>query len=387
MGYRAVCVSDRRVEFGLAAPEKTSLWDGTGGALRTREPTTPVLENALLRAELDPSSGSVISLVDKRSGQEWVPEGEHLGVLEYCIEANEGMTAWVIGNFRSREELLEDGELTLVHDGCHLRTYRWTRSLGETSLAMDISLGQDMPRLDFRLEVDWREVGDATRIPDLRARFPINLEAPEARYEIPFGHIRRDLFDGQEVPAQRWVDLSESGGAGVTLVNRSKYGFSVEETTMTMTLLRASVDPDPLPDQGTHVIEYGLVLHDETWTSGDATRAGAAFNMPLVAVSSSFHEGDLPTAHPLIRVEPVAVQFGALKLGEDAGIIVRLYNTSDEPVDARIVLSASLASSDMEAVEVDTLERPLPEGRARLDGDTIVVALKPFGVTSVRITL
>ncbi len=385
LGYRAVCVSDRRVELGLPLPEKPSLWDGTGGALRTREPKTPVLENTLLRAELDPSSGSVISLVDKRSGREWVPEGAHLGVLAYCIEANEGMTAWVIGQFRSREELLDGGELTLIHDGPHVRTYRWRRSLGETALALEISLSQGVPRLDFRLEVDWREVGSAKRIPHLRTRFPLALEAPEARYEIPFGHIRRDLFDGQEVPAQRWVDLSENGGAGMTLVNRSKYGFSVEETALTMTLLRASVDPDPLPDLGTHVIEYGLIPHDDSWTPGDATCVGAAYNYPLVVMSSPFQDGDLPIEHAFVAVEPMDVQFGALKRGEEGGMILRLHNTAAHSVEARVALSELLTSPALNVVETDTLERPLSDGRARLTDDGIIVPLAPFEVTSVRI--
>lgn len=384
LGYRSVCVSDRRVELHVPLPDTPSLWDGTGGALRTRQPKARVLENGMLRAELDPRSGSVVSLLDKRTGREWVPEGGHLGFLEYCFEANEGMTAWVIGTFRSCEALLEGGALTLVADGPHVRTYRWTRSLGETSLALEISLSQGVPRLDFRLEVDWREVGDAERIPDLRVRFPLALGAPEARYEIPFGHIRRDLFDGQEVPAQRWVDLSEAGGAGVTLVNRSKYGFSVEGTTLTMTLLRASVDPDPLPDLGTHVIEYGLVPHDDTWTPGEATQVGAAFNLPPIVMSNTFHEGDLPPTHTFVTVEPVDVQFGALKRGEEGGLILRLHNTSDEPIEARIELSDSFTSPGMEVAEVDILERPLSEGRARLDGDTIRVPLASFGITSVR---
>jgi alpha-mannosidase len=387
LGYRAVCVSDRRVELGLPVPEAPSLWDGTGGALRTREREVPVLENAWLRAALDPQSGSVVSLVDKRSGREWVPEGEHLGVLEYCLEANEGMTAWVIGQFRSRQALLDGWELTQIHEGPHVQAYRWMRSLGETSLALEVSLSQGVPRLDFRLEVDWREIGDAARIPDLRVRFPLDMASPEARYEIPFGHIRRDLFDGQEVPAQRWVDLSEDGGAGMTLVNRSKYGFSVEGTALTMTLLRASVDPDPLPDLGTHVIEYGLIPHGDAWTPGEATQVGAAYNVPLVVMSSGFHEGDLPSSHAFVTVEPVEVQFGALKRGEDGGIIVRLHNTADAAVDARITLSEFLISSDMKVTEVDTLERPLSLGRARWDGDGIVVPMEPFSVTSVCITL
>jgi hypothetical protein len=41
----------------------------------------------------------------------------------------------------------------------------------------------------------------------------------------------------------------------------------------------------------------------------------------------------------------------------------------------------------MKVTEVDTLERPLSLGRARWDGDGIVVPMEPFSVTSVCITL
>jgi alpha-mannosidase len=386
LGYRSVCVSDRRLELGLPEPERPSLWDREEGALRTREEAPPILENEMLRVELDPGSGSVTSLVDKRTGREWVPDGEHLGVLAYCLEDNEaGWSAWVLGQFLSREKLMDGGKFSLIREGPHVRTYRWVRSLGLTSLTLDVSLSQGVPRLDFRLQVDWREMGDAAHVPHLRTAFPLALASPRARYEIPFGHIERDLLGGQEVPAQRWVDLSEEGGAGITLVNRSKYGFSVEGTTLTMTLLRASTAPDPLPDLGKHVIEYALIPHDAGWTPGDATRAGAAYNAPPVVVNSTLHEGDLPLTHTFVTVEPVHVQLAAFKRAEDGGLVIRLTNTSDERVEARIGLSPHLISSEMAAAEVDTLERPLPEGRARLEDGTIVVPLAPRAVTSVRI--
>ena len=103
--------------------------------------------------------------------------------------------------------------------------------------------------------MDWREIGHPEQgIPHLKVRFPLAVHDPEPRYEIPFGSIRRDLFDGEEVVALRWVDLSESDGQGVTLVNSSKYGFSLGGDSLNMTLLRASIDPDPLPDLGKHTI-------------------------------------------------------------------------------------------------------------------------------------
>ncbi|MGC9520381.1 MAG: alpha-mannosidase [Anaerolineae bacterium] len=394
LGYRAVCVSDRRMELGLPAPEAPSLWDGTGGALRTREPRDHTLENEFLALQVDPASGSIVSLIDKRSGRELVPPEEHLGVLQYCLEAYEGMSAWVIGQFKRREDLLEGGELTQVHAGPHLQTFRWTRLLGETRLELDISVAQGVPRVDFRLRVDWREVGDReTGIPHLKVRFPLNLETPIARYEIPFGSIRRDLFDGEEVPAQRWVDLSDEEGRGVTLVNTSKYGFNVEAgardtPSLNMTLLRASIDPDPLPDLGDHAIPYALVPHGEDWAEGDMTQAGENFNVPLIVMSCDFHRGDLPPVHSFVSVAPNNVRLAALKEAEDGeGIVLRVVEVEGKTGEAEIRLAPELLSDHATAVEVDTLERALEINTARLDADgegwSLTLPLPGFGIKTV----
>jgi alpha-mannosidase len=387
LGCRAVCVSDRRVELGLPAPEEPSLWDGTGGSLRTRRPTDPVLENEFFAVRLDEASGAITSLIDKRSGRDLVPAGQHMGVLEYCLEANEGMTAWVIGQFMERHEILEGGRLDRVHDGPHVETFRWTRSLGETTLTLDVTLSHGVPRIDFLLRVDWREVGDRDRgIPNLRVKFPTDVADPVARYEVPFGVVRRDLFDGQEVPAQRWVDISEPEGQGITLVNTSKYGFSVEDTTLTMTLLRASIDPDPLPDLGEHFIQYALVPHEGTWSEGDMMRSGEELNVPLAVMSTDFHEGDLPVAQSFAALSPGNVRLVALKEAQDdEGFILRLVEVRGIASEAELELSRFLLDDGTAALVVDLLERPLDDNTARLEDGVLRVAVPAYGVVTVLI--
>jgi len=272
------------------------------------------MENEFLVVRLDPGSGGIASLFDKRTSRQWVREGSLTAVLQRCVEANEGMTAWVIGQFLERRDLLEGGALRQVHSGPYVYTYRWTypqRQVGpyDTRMWLDITLRQGEPRILFSLRVDWREIGHAEGgVPHLRVRFPLAVRAPRARYEVPFGAVERDLV-GQEVPAQRWVDLSDADGAGVTLVNTSKYGFSLEADgagghALSMTLLRASIDPDPLPDLGEHVIEYALVTHGTSWMVGDCMRAGEELNVPLVVASCGLQEGDLPLARGGDQREP-----------------------------------------------------------------------------------
>jgi alpha-mannosidase len=221
--------------------------------------------------------------------------------------------------------------------------------------------------------------------PHLKVRFPLALRGrPQPRYEIPFGSIRRDLLGGEEVPSQRWADLSEAGGAGVTLVNTSKYGFSVEGDTLNMTLLRASIDPDPLPDLGEHVIEWALVPHGENWTVGQAMRAGEEMNVPLVVLSCGIHGGDLPAMTSFLHVEGDNVRLGAVKEGQGGtGIVLRLVEVEGRETEARVTLSPRLLAEGMTAVAVDTLERQIDGGTVRLSGNALSVTLPAYGIASV----
>jgi hypothetical protein len=64
--------------------------------------------------------------------------------------------------------------------------------------------------VDFDLTVDWREVGNSKDGgPFLKASFPLAMAQPRATFEIPWGAIERPV-GGQEVTAQKWVDLAET---------------------------------------------------------------------------------------------------------------------------------------------------------------------------------
>jgi alpha-mannosidase len=318
--------------------------------------------------------------------------------LQFNVEANEGMSAWVIGQYLLREDLLDGGRLVKVHDGPYVQSYRWTRRVSDSKLELDITLRQGSPRIEYRLRVDWREMGSAEEgIPHLRVRFPLALEEPQPRYEIPYGSIRRDLLDGEEVPAQRWADVRATGfmgrnGPGVTLVNSSKYGHSVNGNSLELTLLRASIEPDPLPDLGEHVIEYALLPHGAGWTAGDGMRAGEEMNAPLVVASCGFQEGDLPSALSFVSVEPKNVRLAALKQaqgpvgGTPGGVVLRLVEVEGLETEARVALAPELVPEGAAAVEVDTLERPVEGGSARLEEGTLSVTLPAYGIATVRIS-
>ena len=94
--------------------------------------------------------------------------------------------------------------------------------------------------------MDWQE-----RQSLLKVAFPTTIRSRRATYEIQFGTIERPTHRTPagneaafEVPAQRWADLSDAS-YGVALLADCKHGYSVQESTLWLSLLKGAIDPDP----------------------------------------------------------------------------------------------------------------------------------------------
>jgi len=384
LGYRAVCISDRAAELGLKREQN---WEPWGGSIDWRriEAREDALENDQVRAVLDAGSGGLTSLVDKGTGREWVPAGQCSGIFQYCLEQNQGMTAWTIGRFLERRDLAGGGKLSRLHSGPWLNAYRWTRDLGNSKLELDITLRHGSPRVEYRLNVDWRQIGDKDRgIPHLKVRFPLAASQPTGRYEIPFGALERDLTEGEEVPAIRWAEMLDADGQGVVLGNTSKYGFNIEGDSLNMTLLRGSIDPDPLPDLGEHIIEYSIAPHGPGWAASDSVGEGEQVNLPLVVASCDFQAGDLAASHSFASMDPGPARLVALKRAQDGkGVVLRLAEVDGLDTEVSLTLDPALAGA--RATLVDAVERPMEGGVADLRDGVLTVQVPAGGITAVRL--
>ena len=348
------------------------------------------VENEFIRLEVDQGSGAISSLVDKRTGYQFVPEGRRLGFLRWLLEAPHGMTAWEIGQIVERVDLLQGATAEVLHSGPYIATIRTHRKFHDSEFTLDISLKAGSPKVEFVLRAEWLERGSPEcGVPMLKVVFPLALREGRALFEIPFGHIERPT-DGSEVPALRWVDLTgegiDGGGRiGATLVNDCKYGHSVTEDEIGLTLLRSSYDPDPLPELGSHVVRFALVPHGEGWGPSDATRVGCDFNLPLEVVATDVHEGKLPKEMGFISVGPSNVFLSGLKKAEDDdGLVVRLYEAEGKDTEAEVRFYPSLLGKDPQAVEVDILERPIG-GTARMEGEVLRVRVPAYGIVTVKV--
>ncbi len=381
LGYRTYAVTQKE---GLAAGEGASA--RFPKAELTGELEGPVvLENEYLRLSVAPGSGAVIGLYDKKAERQLLPEGKQLGVLVYQREAPHGMTSWSIGQVVEEELLTEGASLRVEAPGPHLAAVRSTRTYRGCHLSLIIALSAGSPRIDFRLEYDWRDFGGPSEgVPVLKVAFPLEIPQASATFEIPCGFIERPA-NGDEVPALRWADLSGPEG-GAALLNRGKYGHTVTPEEIRLTILRASYDPDPLPEVGQGEAEFGLLIHGPEVGPAEITHAATLAAHPLTPFGTDIHGGDLPTAAEGLTIVSPNVALSGLKRAEDSdALVLRVYEIEGKETEARIRIAPQLAAAGCPAVEVNAMEEPTAKNTAHWDGQELRVKLPAFGVTAIRL--
>ncbi len=394
MGYRCYTIEPvaPAASAGAAYAHETGRPTYGLGYVQAQQTNPVVLGNEHLELVVSAEAGGIVSLVDKATGLELVEEGEVLGAIHREQEAPHGMTAWMLGPIVDRVEPLAGAVLDVLRMGPNEAAVRLRGRHGQSDYALTISLATGSRQVDFRLDVNWLERGDpATGVPTLRASFPLNIMYGRANFEIPCGIIERPA-DGEECPALNWADLTgqalddPDAQAGATLLNDCKYGHRLSDDTLSLTLLRSSYDPDPLPELGHHSIRFALVPHVGEFDVGVATRQGYAFNHPVIPVGTTVHAGDLPAEAAMLEVLTPNVMLSGAKRAEDSeALVLRLYEMTGQETRAEVRIAAGLFAADAPVVETDTLEQPLAESTASMSGGVLSVNVPAFGIVTVKI--
>jgi alpha-mannosidase len=394
LGYRSYALKAQPSGSGNGAPPAVGAQAPAGAAIVSG--TT--ISNGILEVTVDPASGWVKSVVDKRSGREALAgDGNRLQLLE---DQPKAWDAWNVGltgvEFPTRLVSVE-----AVESGPVRATIRVTREYQKPGtkkdyptvdfpssfFTQDVSLYAGLDYVEFRTDADWWEEKTMVKV-----AFPVAVRDTAATFEIPYGSIRRstlwrDNADSAkvEVPAQRWADLSQAD-YGVSLLNRAKYGYDVKDNVMRLSLLRSPKWPDPTADRGKHEMEYALYPHAGGWKDANTVRRGYEFNNPLIAVggagaAAGAAKPTLASSGSFIRLEPENLVLVSVKKAEDSDAwIVQWYEAEGKETEAVLTLPAAPKS----AVVSDFLEGD--RGPAAITGKTIRLATKASGMRTVKIT-
>jgi len=344
------------------------------------------LENNYFRLEIKRGSGTIRALYDKVNERIVFKEDRYpytkpvfSNLMQVLYEMPHPMSAWIIGPISHVENLVDGAEVELIESGPVRATIKVSRKYRSSEILQYISLYDGLPRIDFRVLINWQELADEkTDAPMLKISYAPILNRPRAAFEIPFGCIERPP-DGTEYPALRWVDLYDDE-YGLSIANNCKHGFDVDGGTIRMTLIRTSYSPDPKPDQGTHEVVYSLYPHRGNWRDALTFRIGWEINHPLIAcaVLDRMGQGDLSEEASLIDVRPSNIVISCLKESEDGNnLIIRAYDASGEGALAEIRFNFDVK----EVYEADLMENPI---RAlEVQGGKVRLRINPFEIKTL----
>jgi len=366
------------------------------------------LENEFFKVEINPATGNLASVYDKRKRREVLAEeGNQLQILE---EKNSGFGAWNIAYTNKKWFLNKAGDIEVIERGPLRGVIRVRRSfLGDTKLnvfwdapardypssffVQDIILYQGLPQIDFVTRVDWWEDNKL-----LKVVFPVEIKSKHATYEIPFGSILRPTTEDSnwekarfEVPALRWADLSQDD-YGVALLNNSKYGYDIHGNIIRLTLLRSpapdrlkdSSVPDPFADRGKHTIRYSLVPHSGDWKEALVYRKAYEFNFNPYIKSIKLQQKkkkNEPGEKSFLKIEPDNVVLTAFKRCEEepGHFILRIYEIWGEKSKVKI----ELPMKPERVFKTNLIEEP--EEEIALDEEKIEIDIGAYEILTLKI--
>jgi alpha-mannosidase len=282
-----------------------------------------------------------------------------------------------------------------------------SRELVDCSIVTRASVYPNVPRVDIETEID-----NGAKDHRLRVMFRTHSGSDRSQAEQAFGVVERSVdvpqHDGTWVetpvgtyPAKTFVTVPPEDYAGLMIAARGlpEYEVRLEENgdrTIALTLLRCVewLSRDDLGPRRNHAgpgmhtpgaqmlgrwkFQYSLIPHEGGWENAFAE--AHRFVRPLRAVRTARGDGTLPESGALVEIEPPEVILSALKLAEDGdGLIARVYNISDAPVEARVRIAGT--SGRVERVDLNE-ERPVRVKRGR-DG-SVLIKLKKNEIATLK---
>jgi alpha-mannosidase len=359
-------------------------------------------------------TGGITSLFDKRCNTEYVKDGGELNQLKmYLEDKNGGMKSWTINKIVKEEYVDHVESVNVIEKGPVRACVETVKTWGKSRFIERAYIYRSYPRIEYDMEVHWLETGsDTTDSPMLRALFPLNFQNPRFYCQVPFNVAERpidgkidgkdaplwltsqsniygvdpEMSDGQEVPAQRWVDITD-GKQGIALLNRTKYGHSYHNGELRLTLMRAAGAPDIYPNLGKFRISYALYPHQGDWKNG-VWQEGDDFNIPVEAGEPpslalvKTHATRLENGS-FISLEGKGVYMSGLKKAEDSDeLVIRMVEAEGDGKQIALHLP-----KDIQSVRtLDFVENQMPgDPGAAISGRSVVFSIKPHEILSLGI--
>lgn len=334
-----------------------------------------IMTNGILTAEIS-SRGEILSFGPVREeGNIAAGPMNHFRMFK---DVPRKFDAWDIdSNYEKQEtEGLFDIHTEITSEGGARAAVRVKAKVGNSLICQDIILEAGSDRLDFKTAIDWKELHRL-----LKVSFPTVIRTENGINEIQFGYIERPMHrsrayekDRFEVCNHRYSAVCD-GGNGFGILNDCKYGISMKDGTLELTLLRAGACPDMRADNRLHTFTYGITVWKGSFEESRITELGYEINEdPLV------FEGTAPDLS-LAMTDSAHIMIDTVKMAEDGSgdLIFRLYEAKKWRDTARLQFGIPVKR----VWSCDMLENKREE--LSLENQTVQLAFRAFEIKTLRV--
>jgi alpha-mannosidase len=341
------------------------------------------MTNSRLAVRWD-ANGNLTSIIDLVHAREVVPTGSLSGVLELAVDHPVEYDAWDLESWTraGAQPLTGTADVTVVDAGPLVGRVRVERSFGPSRAVVTYELRAGSAQLLVHVELDWHHDEHL-----LSMAFPLDVRADVAMCDVQFGVVARPTHPSSpwdaakfEVCAHRFVDVAEPD-FGVAVLNTGRFGHSVFDGAVRVSLARAAQYPHPGADRGHHEVTLAILPHGAGL--GDVRASAARLNSPLRVVDGAGVAG----VAPIVTVSgpdggaATGVEVDAVKLADDGSgdLIVRLH----EACGSRTRISVATPQRIATAWRCNLLEEA-QMGEEVGDG-IVAITLRPFQIVTLRL--
>ncbi len=321
--------------------------------------------------------GHMTSIYDKENDRELVKSGKKANQFRLFEDKPENYDNWDIDVFYSEKSWPVDDLVSFrwTEDGPVRATLELEYRCSRSTIWQKIHFYADSRRIDFETTADWKEHQHL-----LKVEFPVDIHSDEATFEVQFGNVKRKIHTNTsweqarfESCGQKWMDFSE-GHYGMSLLNDCKYGHSVRDGVVSLTLIKCGVEPNQNADVEMHRFTYAIYPHDGTWQTAGTVHQAYDLNQPAYVV-----QGGRPgRSFSYAAVSPANVVLETVKQAENGdGVVLRLYECENARTKAELSVPAGVkAAYSTNLLEEIEEELPVADGKVRF-------VIKPYEIKTI----
>lgn len=328
-------------------------------------------------------NGFLTSIYDKKNDREVIQKGEKGNLFRMYEDKPIYYDNWDIDIYYTEKSWDVENLTKMIwkEEGPVCTVLELEREISNSLIRQSIYFYADSARIDFETYVDWKEHQHL-----LKVQFPVDIHTDEAAFDIQFGNLTRKVHTNTswdmarfESCGQKWMDLSE-GHYGVSLLNDCKYGHSVKDSVMALTLIKSGIEPNSVTDQEEHYFTYSLYPHEGNLRDCDTVQESYRLNYPALALP----RGHTGLSESFLSVDKKNVMAETVKAAEDGeGVILRIYEYENTKTKARLTFGMDKKIENI--CECNLMEVPMDEP-VEYGDDSFCFTIKPYEIKTYKVS-